>query len=475
MRNIYQGITYMATKTTVYPYIPNSIPGVKAAMLEACKVKSVEEFFEDIPADLRLNRPLNLPAPLLSEARLKRHVEGIMARNTAADEVISFLGGGCYQQHIPAVCDEINGRSEFLSAYAGEPYDDHGRFQSLFEYCSMMGEMLNFDVVTVPTFDGFQAAATACRMSGRYTGRKTVLVAGNVNPDAYSHITNYGRSDLNFVTVRYNAESGLIDQNDLREKLSAEVAGLYFENPSYLGTLEDGQAISDIVKPHGAMLLVGVDPSSLGVLTPPADYGADIACGDIQTLGMHMGYGSGHGGFLSSRDEEALVMQYPSRLFGITPTQVPGEYGFGDVAYSRTSFDQRENGNEYVGTAAALWGITAGVYLATMGPQGMQELGDGLMKRVAYLKKQLATLPGVKISHARSVHFRECVVNFDATGRTVAELSAALREHGIFAGHDLSSIFPELGQAALFCVSELHAQRDIDHLIATLSKLLITN
>lgn len=465
----------MVATETVHPYIPNSIPAVKAAMLAACNVESVEEFFEDIPAELRMNRPMNLPEPLLSEARLKRHVESIMSRNTATNEVISFLGGGCYQQHIPAVCDEINGRSEFLSAYAGEPYDDHGRFQSLFEYCSMMGEMLNFDVVSVPTFDGFQAAATACRMAGRHTGRRKVLVAGNVNPDAHSHIVNYGRSDLEFITVRYEAGSGLIDKNDLREKMNADVAGLYFENPSYFGTLEDGQAISDIVKPYGTLMVVGVDPATLGVLAPPADYGADIACGDIQTLGMHMGYGSGHGGFISSRDEEALVMQYPSRLFGITPTQVPGEYGFGDVAYSRTSFDKRENGNEFVGTAAALWGITAGVYLATMGPLGMRDLGDGLMKRVAYLKKQLATLPGVSVPHRRSANFRECVVNFDATGKTVAALSALLRGNGIFAGHDLSKQFPDMGQSALFCVSELHTKSDIDQLITELKNLLKTN
>lgn len=465
----------MTLKSTVYPYIPNSVPAVKQAMLAACKVASVEEFFEDIPKALRLDRPLNLPEPMLSEARLKRHVEGIMSRNTSASEVISFLGAGCYQQHVPAICDEINGRSEFLSAYAGEPYDDHGRFQSLFEYCSMMGELLNADVVSVPTFDGFQAAATACRMAGRYTRRRTVLVAGNVNPDAHSHIVTYGRSDLDFVTVNYNAATGLIDQNDLKRKMSPEVAGFYFENPCYLGTLEDGQAIADIVKPHGAMLLVGVDPASLGVLSPPADYGADIACGDIQTLGLHMGYGSGHGGFISSRDEEALVMQYPSRLFGIAPTSVPGEYGFGDVAYSRTSFDKREDGNEFVGTAAALWGITAGVYLATMGPQGMRDMGEGLMKRVAYLKKRLATVPGVKLTHAASAHFRECVVNFDATGKTVNAINTALREQGIFGGHELCGAFPELGQAALFCVSELHTQGDLDQLVNALISILESN
>lgn len=462
-------------QTIVYPYIPNSVPSVKQAMLAACKVASVEAFFEDIPPELRLNRPLNLPEPFLSEARLKRHVEGIMARNTATNEVISFLGAGCYQQHVPAICDEINGRSEFLSAYAGEPYDDHGRFQSLFEYCSMMGELLNSDVVSVPTFDGFQAAATACRMAGRYTGRRTVLVAGNVNPDAHSHIVTYGRAELDFVTVDYDAATGLIDQDDLKRKMDQEVAGFYFENPCYLGTLEDGQAIADIVKPHGALLLVGVDPATLGVLSPPADYGADIACGDIQTLGLHMGYGSGHGGFLSSRDEEALVMQYPSRLFGIAPTSVPGEYGFGDVAYSRTSFDQRENGNEFVGTAAALWGITAGVYLASMGPQGMRDMGEGLMQRAAYLKKCLVGLPGLTLAHPNAIHFREFVVNFDSSGKTVAAINTALRAQGIFGGYDLSGLFPELGQAALLCVSELHTQADLDQLVHALAAILESN
>lgn len=465
----------MAKKPLVFPYIPNSVPAVKAAMLAACQVDSVEAFYEDIPAELRMSRPLNLPEPLVSEARLKRHVEGIMARNTSTHEVVSFLGGGCYQQHVPSTCDEVNGRSEFLTAYAGEPYDDHGRFQALFEYSSMMAELLNFEVVSIPTFDGLQAAATACRMAGRHTGRRKVLLAANINPSARTHIVTYGRADLEFVQVAYDTKTGLIDRADLQSKLGPDVAGFYFENPCHLGTLEEGQAIADLVKPSGAMLLVGVDPASLGVLTPPADYGADIACGDIQTLGMHMSYGGGHGGFLSSRDDEALVMQYPSRLFGIAPTTVPGEYGFGDVAYSRTSFDKRENGKEFVGTAAGLWGITAGVFLATMGPQGMAELGEGLMKRVAYLKARLSTLKGVVVSHAGSAHFRECVVNFDATGMTVQSINKALQAVDVFGGHDLSSSFPELGQAALYCVSDLHSHADLDRLIDALNQILTSN
>ena len=168
----------------------------------------------------------------------------------------------------------------------------------------------------------------------------------------------------------------------LEETITHEIAAVFFENPSYLGVLElNGTAIAKIAHQHGAICVVNVDPISLGVIAPPAQYGADIVVGDIQPLGMHMSYGGGQAGFIASRDEEKYVMQYPSRLFGIVPTCVKGEYGFGDVAYDRTSFAKREEGNEWVGTASALWGITAGVYLALMGPQGMKEIGEGILYR----------------------------------------------------------------------------------------------
>ena len=141
----------------VHPYIPNAIPDVKAAMLAAVSATSVEEFYADVPPSLRMTAPLDLPEPFRSEAELVRHVEALLGRNTSTRDVLSFLGAGCYPHHVPAVCDEINGRSEFLTAYAGEPYEDHGRFQALFEYESMMGELLEMDVVNVPVYDGFQA------------------------------------------------------------------------------------------------------------------------------------------------------------------------------------------------------------------------------------------------------------------------------------------------------------------------------
>jgi glycine dehydrogenase subunit 1 len=460
-------------KLIVYPYIPNSVPAVKQQMLEAVGAGSVDEFYHDVPDELRLKRPLSLPAPFLSEYALRRHVEGILDRNSSCHEVLSFLGAGCYQHYVPAVCDEINGRGEFLTAYAGEPYEDHGRFQALFEYESMMGELLNMDVVNVPTYDGLQAAATALRMAGRITGRHEALVARAVSADRLSKFRDYCSHDMTIRLIDYDPHTGQLDLEDLKAHLSERTAAVYFENPSYLGFVElHGDEIARLAHEHGAVFVVGADPISLGILTPPADYGADIVCGDIQPLGMHMQFGGGQAGFIATRDDPRYVMEFPSRLFGIAPTSVPGEYGFGDVAYERTSFAVREQGKEWVGTASSLWGITAGVYLALMGPQGMVEIGEGIMLRARYTAMHIGRLPGIKAPLFQSPHFKEFVVSFDGAGRTVAAVNEALLARGILGGKDLSLEFPELGQSALYCVTEVHSQRDIDRLVAALKEVV---
>ena len=457
----------------VHPYIPNSVPAVIQEMLKAVDASSIEDFYAEIPERLRLKRPLDLPKPLLSEVELVRHVEALLGRNKSTREFLSFLGAGCWQHQIPAVCDEINSRGEFLTAYAGDPYEDHGRFQALFEYESMMGELLNMDVVNVPNYDGFQAAATALRMAARITGRERVLVAATTNTDMLSKIRDYLSPDLQVELLPYRPADGLLDLAALKALISEQDAAVFFENPSYLGLIETQAAeISALAHQQGALCVVSVDPISLGVLNPPAEYGGDIVCGDIQPLGMHMNYGGGHGGFIASQDDPRIVMEYPSRLFGVAPTVVEGEYGFGDVAYERTSFAVREEGKEWVGTAAALWGITAGVYLALMGPQGMQELGQGIMQRLRYTMKKISKIPGVVVPFENSHHFKEFVVNFDGTGQSVADINRSLLANGIFGGKDLSREFPELGHSALFSVTEVHTQADIDRLVAALSEVV---
>ena len=461
----------MSSPKPVYPYIPNSVPAVKEQMLREVGAASIEEFYSDIPENLRFKGKLNLPEPLLSEAELIRHVDGLLNKNRSTREVLSFLGAGCYQHQVPAVCDEINSRGEFLTAYAGDPYEDHGRFQALFEYESMMAELLNMDVVNVPNYDGFQAAATALRMAARITDRTTVLLPVNMGADKFSKVHEYLKPDMTIERIPFDPKSGLLDLAALKAKLSEQVAAVYFENPTYLGLLEtQADQISSMAHAAGALSVVSVEPLSLGVLRPPVEYGADIVCGDIQSLGIHMQYGGGHGGFIATNDDPKFVMEFPSRLFGVAPTVVEGEYGFGDVAYERTSFAQREEGKEWVGTAAALWGITAGVYLALMGPQGMVEIGEGIMQLCRYTMKKIAAIRGLKVTFAETPHFTEFVVNFDGTGKRAAQVNQALLERDIFGGKDLSSEFLALGQSILFCVSEVHILADLDRLVTALKE-----
>jgi glycine dehydrogenase subunit 1 len=455
----------------VYPYIPNSVPEVQAEMLKSIGAKDIEDFFRCIPQDLRVKGLLDLPKPFLSEASLKRHVEGILSKNRTSGEMLSFLGGGCWNHYVPAVCDEVNGRSEFLTAYAGEPYEDHGRFQALFEYESLMAELLDVDVVNVPTYDGSQAASTALRMAGRITGRDEILVADTTSRDRLSAIEGYLHPDMKVTLVAHEPATGLVDKADLDAKMTGRTAAVYFENPSYLGFIETrGREIADAAHAKGALCVVYADPSSLGVLTPPSNYGADLTCGDIQPLGIHMFMGGGRGGFIGAPDDVKFIEEYPSRLFGIAPTSHK-EWGFGDVAWERTSFAKRENAKEFVGTAAALWGITAAVYLSLMGPEGMRELGEACMARTAYAIRKLGAIKGVRVPAVGGAFFKEFPVNFDGTGRTVEEINKALLGRGILGGHDLSEAFPWLGQSALYAFTEVVTQDDIDTLAEALAEV----
>lgn len=456
-----------------HPYIPNSVPRIQEQMLKEIGLDRLADLHQEIPARLKLDRELDLPAPLASEFELKKHVQQILEKNRTCEEAVSFLGAGCWQHYVPAVCDEINSRGEFLTAYGGEPYNDHGRFQALFEYQSLMAELVDMAVVNVPTMDWAQAAATSIRMASRITGRKQALVPALIDREKLAVIRNYCSPDIDIIETGFDEQTGQMDLADLNRKLSGKTAGVYFENPSFFGVIETrGTEISRAAHKAGAVCIVGVDPSSLGVLAPPPDYGADIVCGDLQPLGMHMNFGGGQSGFIATRDEEKYVMEFPSRLFGIAPTAVEGEYGFGDVAYDRTSFGHhREHGKEYVGTQTALWGITAGVYLSTMGPRGMAELGTLILQNSAYAVQALNTVEKITASRFSSAFFKEFVVDFNRAAKPVSQINQELRDRGIFGGKDLSEDFRFLGQSALYCVTEIHTKQDIDRLVESLRSI----
>ncbi len=458
-------------QSIVYPYMPNSVESIKKEMMDELGIKSIEELYSYIPEKLKMKGKLNLPEPLLSEIELKEHVEGILSKNISCNEYLSFLGAGCYRHYVPSVCDEVNTRSEFLTAYCGGTYTDHGKCQAIFEFTSLMSELVDMDVVGLATYDGGQATCTSLRMTYRITGRKELLVPSTMNPEILSQLRNF----CDFMTIKsvnHDSKTGQMDLNDLKRKISKDTAGVFIENPSYLGFIEEhGEEIGKIAHEYGAIFVVSSDPSSLGILEAPANYGADITCGDIQGLGMHMGYGSGQSGYIASKDEPQFIMNFPNHFYSLYENE-KGEYGFSRSLNQRTSYGSREKAVEYLGTNTGLWAITAAVYLSLMGPEGMYDLGENVMYKTQYAAKVISEVKGVKILFGGSTNFKEFILNFDESNKTVEEVNKKLLNKGIFGGKDLSKEFKQLGHSALYCVTELTKKSDIDRLANELSQIL---
>jgi glycine dehydrogenase subunit 1 len=502
-------------ESLAHPFMPNSLAVTKAAMLEAIGAPSVEALFEQIPADHRAQRPLALPEAIPSEGALRSHLIGLLNKNASCEENLSFLGGGCWRHYVPAVCDEIVGRSEFLTSVWGTSSSDHGRNQAWFEFCSQLGELLGLEMVGLPVYSWGCAAGHALRMASRMTGRRRVLVPRNICPERLSIIRNYCglpemADHIEVALIDYDKRTGLIDLNDLRAHLHdasprrsvaadsapadatraastpigeepdatpaggtrtnasagthSAIAAVYIETPSFFGLIEPRmREISRLVHEAGAELIVGVDPISLGVLAAPAEYNADIVVGSTQPLGIHMHAGGGLGGFIASRDEPRYAHEYPTLMLSITETVEPGERGFGMSLLHQSSYGSRDKGKDWTGNSTYLWAIASAVYMSMLGPAGFQELGNALVQRSHYAAQRLREIERIRVPYPTGF-FKELIVNVDDTGRTIADLNAALRREGIFGGQDLSGAFPELGQSALYCVTELHTRADIDRL-----------
>lgn len=453
---------------TAHPYMPNSTPELRRELLDAVGVDDVESLFVQIPPEHRLTGGLDLPPAVLSEAALRRHLLDLLARNETCERNLSFLGGGIWQHHVPAIVDEIARRSEFLTPVWGTPSSDHGRNQAWFEFASQLGELVGMEFVGLPVYSWGCAEGHAIRMAARLTGRDRVLVPRAISPERLGVIRTYcgapelpGRIEVELVA---HTATGGLDLDDLRAKLSPGTAAVLFENPGFLGTIEVNAAeIAALAREAGAETIVGVDPISLGVLAPPSEYGADIVVGSVQPLGVHMSCGGGAGGFIATRDEERYAHEYPTLNLSIAET-VAGEYGFGIALFEQTSYGRREEGNDWTGNSVYLHAVANAAYMALMGPEGFAEVGRLILGRSHYAAKRVGEVDGVRVVFPEGF-FKEFVVSFDGTGKTVADVNRALRERGIFGGKDLSRDFPELGQSALICITEVHSREDIDRFV----------
>lgn len=443
-------------------------------MLAAIGIEDVAELYREIPERLRFHRTLDLPAPLVSEYELEAYVGGILAKNATCAEHLSFLGAGCEQHYVPAVVDMVIGRGEFLTAYFANAYTDNGAFQALFEYQSLLCDLLGMDVAGYPLTCGLHASGTAVRMAARITGRSKVLLPATTNPRRLQQMRTYCRySEVTEIsTLAFDPANGLLDWGDLERKLDADTACVFVENPSFLGAIESRmRRIADAAHARGALLVACVNPISLGVLASPGEYGADLACGDSQPLGVHMNFGGGATGFVATKDIPEHIAEFPNQMVNITRAGAGDSIGFTMYAYpERLSYRARELAKDYTGTNAALWAIANAVYLSLMGPQGMREIGETIIKKTHYARHLVGQVPGIALPFS-APSFNEFTVNFDATAKSVSEINEALLERQIFGGLDLSGDFPSLGQSALYCISETHSAADLKRLATALREV----
>jgi len=456
------------------PYIPNDTEEIRRRLRGIIGIKDIDELFSDIPEEIRLKKPLSLPEPL-SELEVRRETERILEKNLTIKELVSFLGGGIWPHYVPALVDEISSRSEFLTSYTPyQPEISQGILQALFEYQSMMCEILEMDAANCSMYGWASSLGEAARMAARVTERDGFLVPHLIAPARMNVLKTYAEpAGIKVYEISHTPEDGQIDLEDLKEKASNNTAAVYIENPSYPGFLIDSvEAISEIVHDAGGLFVVGVDPTSLGVFRPPGDYGADIVVGEGQPLGNYMNNGGPLLGIFACRYEPHLVRQMPGRIVGLTTTKDEDRRAFCMALQTREQHIRRQKATSNICTNQALCAVRAAVYTALLGWKGLRELGENILSKTHYAIGSLSETKAIRTPLFDACHFKEFTVNFDQTSKSVGEVTRGLHELGILGGKPLDHEFPELGQTSLYCVTELSTLEDIRKLKEGLEELL---
>ena len=439
------------------PFIPHTADDVQA-MLEAIGAPSIEDLFDEIPPALRISALQALPEGL-SEAQVTRLMA---ARATQDPPLACFLGAGAYEHHIPAAIWEIVGRGEFYSAYTPyQPEASQGTLQVLYEYQSMMAGLTGLAVSNASLYDGASALAEALLMAvraNRKSKSRRILIPRTLHPlyrrAAHAIIHNQG---LELLEVPYDPAGGHTPVEALAPWAGQDIAALVIAQPNFFGVLEDVDALTDWAHQHNALAVAVVNPTALAVLKPPGQWGArgaDIACGDGQPLGAPLSSGGPYFGFLCCRQD--LVRQMPGRLVGRT-VDLDGKPGFTLTLQAREQHIRRSKATSNICTNQGLMVTAATLYLALLGPHGLEQVAACCHANTRALLEQLSAIPGVSPLFNRPL-FHEAVLKLPRSAGAVLE---ALRTHGILGGLDLSGDYPELGDALLICATETKDAADL--------------
>lgn len=455
-----------------HPLLPNLDESFVSAMLARVGADSVDELFADIPPKVRLSRRLKVPEGA-SEYTVRRELQTRLGSNKTPPGSLCFLGGGVWPHYVPAAVESITSRQEFYTSYT--PYQaeaSQGMLQALFEYQSLMCDLLGMEACNSSLYDWASAAGEAVRMAGRVTGRKKALVGASVSPRRRAVMQTYVEPmGMQLESVRFDASRGTLDAADLRRKLSDSVACLYFENPNYFGVIEEGaQQLTSAVRAAGGLSIAGVDPISLSLVKEPGAYGADIVVGEGQPLGIAMNYGGPHLGIFAVKDIK-LARSMPGRLIGITTSlSDPSQRAFAMVLQAREQHIRREAATSNICTNQSLMAVAAASYLSLLGKEGFRRLGEAVISNSHYAARRLSRVRGANSPHFRGAFFKEFVVSYDRN--KASSVFSRLAKENVLAGYPVGKEFGLGVQAGLFCVTEVHTREDIERLASALEEAL---
>ncbi len=425
-------------------------------MLQVMGLHSVEQLFEDIPAQVRLHRELNLP-PALSEWQLMRDVRAMADMNASTQSHASFLGGGAYEHYIPAVVDAIVSRGEFLTAYTPyQPEMSQGLLQALFEFQTLVGKLLGRECVNCSVYDGATALAEACWMMCSATGRRRVVVAQAVWPE-YQEVLNTYLIPRG-VTLDYvfqDPVTGLADVVAMTAKLDGnDVAGVVLQTPNAFGVIEDVAALSKICKQKSVLLTVCVNPLLCGWLESPGQLGADIVVCEGQPLGLPLSAGGPYIGIIACA--KSLERYLPGRLVGRVH-DLNGKLGYALVKEDREQHVARDKATSHICSNQALNAIRVAVYLACLGERNFMQIAKVNAGSALALRDLMLALPGIKLLRT-GVHFNEFAIELPIP---VTEFCVRMKRVGIFAGVPLAESLAGHRRGLLVAVTETKSMADI--------------
>ncbi len=431
-------------------------------MLERIGVGSIEDLFADVPAAVRLGRPLDLPGGM-AEQEVYEYLRELAAQNVSTEDEVSFLGAGMYDHYVPAVVEALTSRSEFLTPYTPyQPEVSQGTLQAMFEYQTAISELTGLAVSNASVYEGPSAFASAGYLAKLHNGRPRFLVSRAVHPHARESLVTTS-AGWGTTVEELPLASGVTDAGALREAIGDDVSAVFLAQPNFLGAVEDLEALVPVAKASGALIVVMCDPMTLGVLRPPGAFGVDVAVGEGQPLGNRLDFGGPSFGFFAA--DSAHLRRMPGRIAGET-TDVDGRRGFVLTLQTREQHIRREKATHNICTAQALNALAGVIHLSWLGRQGIVELGELLLQRTAYAREALAAVDGVELLHDQPV-VREFAVRLDAP---VEAVRARCHAAGVNPGYALGADYPEHPDGLLVALTERRTRADIDRLAQVLGE-----